>query len=1244
MNFPATHGARRPHLLIVAVAAAGIATSVLLWMRERSHISRDEEHALSLIAAQITDEVQARLIRIDHTLLGLRGLYAAENGFDQISWDAYLGQFDPRRSPGLNGINFLRRVPRETLSAFLEEARARYSPEFHVQAEPGAQELAIISLQRDYLNRPSRLGADRSQHTQLMTGAQRARRTGIVSITAPMQSSDEPSTQRIFIIAPLYRSAQPLATEALRETAHQGWIAAALDTQTLFEGLHKEIGTTLRFEAFDLGESSQEIRLYSAVPSKALSTPARLELTIPVHDRRWRLQLARSFSAQAADRLGLANQLLLGGLGATGLLLVLIWNLSRTQRTAVALASEMTREIKGREWMLRQAQHIANIGMCTRDNRTGALVRSDEYLRIFGLHPQQSLTGGNTQLLARVHTEDRPQVSAALVAFERGESAPPLIFRLHAIDKTERTILTEQRLLPSEKGEPGLSIAVIQDITERIAADRALAQSHAQLDRLMRVLPGTVYQISRDATGHLTIPFLSEGAGTLFGIPAPALMATPARLFSLFPEAQNGALRESLERSAATLTPWQLDASFQPPGGGRRWVRFNAIPEAVPSAVVWHGVATDISMAKEAEHRLRFTQYAVDHMRDAVAFLSADGERVYVNEETCRLTGYTRAELIGVKIWSTFTSVTPAAYQHLWNVVKRQGTHLFETTLITKNGQSVPVEVGTSHIDFGGLEIVFAIARDISARKAAEKALHSSEERLRFTQFALDHAQDLVSIMDRTGQRIHVNDAFCRFTGKTREQLFTERVWEGVPSFDRQRFQELWDKIKLTGHLSYEINVLTSSGDSRAVETSATFLTFDGREAVCTISRDLAPRRAAEADKKRLEEQLRETQKLESLGVLAGGIAHDFNNLLTGILGNASLARDRLSPDDALNDPLTHIEKASMRAAELCQQMLAYAGKGRFIVEAVDLSTLVDDTAKLLDLSLAHRATLELRLTRELPPVLVDATQMRQIIMNLVLNAAEAVPADQGEIIVTTGRMHVDAAFLAGARVTGGLLPGPGVFLEVSDNGCGMDPTTLSRIFEPFFTTKFTGRGLGLAAVQGIVRSHQGALHVRTAPREGTTFRLVLSPYTGSKTRTAQPFATESTPPVQSSGRVLVVDDEESVRTVIERSLQRIGLVVESVEDGESAVRRVRECSTGFVLILLDFTMPRMNGADTLRAILKLRPDARVIMMSGFSEMEAREHLGDMGIAGFIQKPFDLSTLQARVKQTLLLDSSGAPS
>jgi len=397
---------------------------------------------------------------------------------------------------------------------------------------------------------------------------------------------------------------------------------------------------------------------------------------------------------------------------------------------------------------------------------------------------------------------------------------------------------------------------------------------------------------------------------------------------------------------------------------------------------------------------------------------------------------------------------------------------------------------------------------------------------------------------------------------------------------------------------------------------------------------DITAQKQAEAARLELERKLLEGQKLESLGLLAGGIAHDFNNLLSTILGNASMARLSLKPDSGVDEQLRAIEGASLRAAELCRQMLAYAGKGRFIVEPADLSLLVEDLLPLLKISIAHQASLKLDLPRGLPAVRADATQLRQIVMNLVLNAADAVADRAGEIVIATGVTQLDADMLAGCAAGTDLAPGEYVFLEVRDNGAGMTPEVAARIFDPFFTTKFSGRGLGLAAVLGIVRGHQGALRVETRPGRGSAFRLYLPPQRASLS-SGRPVAPGTIDPWRQSGHVLVVDDEEQVRSVLVAMLKVCGFTADAESDGASAVERFRSNPQAYDAVLLDLLMPGMNGEQTLLAVREIRPDVRVLIVSGYSEGDILGRIAGGRKVAFLAKPFTRATLEDRLRELL---------
>jgi len=367
---------------------------------------------------------------------------------------------------------------------------------------------------------------------------------------------------------------------------------------------------------------------------------------------------------------------------------------------------------------------------------------------------------------------------------------------------------------------------------------------------------------------------------------------------------------------------------------------------------------------------------------------------------------------------------------------------------------------------------------------------------------------------------------------------------------------------------------------------------------------------------KRFEEEVREMQRLESLGVLAGGIAHDFNNLLTGIVGNASLALDS-THDPELGRRISEVLEASERAAVLVGQMLAFAGKGNFVVRPVDLSAEVKAILPLFRSSIPSGVEVHLQLAPSLPLIDADRAQIQQIIMNLTINAAEAMNGETGSVFVTTRARHTNNA--------------ERVILEVKDTGSGMPEEVRSRIFEPFFTTKFQGRGLGLSAVVGIVHRHKGTIQVESIPNYGSTF-VVEFPASPS-TKAVEPPGERDASGLRGSGLVLVVDDEELVRNMAAVTLEQFGYSVEVASGGLEGVERFERRATEFTAVLLDLTMPAVGGDETLRRILKLRPAIPIVLSSGFSEADARARFHSRERAEFLQKPYTARALaQALVR------------
>jgi len=486
---------------------------------------------------------------------------------------------------------------------------------------------------------------------------------------------------------------------------------------------------------------------------------------------------------------------------------------------------------------------------------------------------------------------------------------------------------------------------------------------------------------------------------------------------------------------------------------------------------------------------------------------------------------------------------------------------------------------------------------------------------------------------------LFVSEGALALTGWTAEEFTSGRVHfrACIHPDDLSRVREVTrNALQEQKDFEVEYRIRMKSGDEKWVLSRGrgAFDAAGSHGIVEGLAIDITAQKQAEAARLHLERKLLEGQKLESLGLLAGGIAHDFNNLLSAFLGSASMARISLAPGDPTEGQLRMIESASMRAAELCRQMLAYAGKGPLVIEPTDLSLVIEEMMPLLQGSIVRHAELKLVLARDLPLVRADATQIRQIVLNLILNAVDATRERGGEIVLTTGLMFADRAMLSNCSAGAGLAQGEYIFIEVSDNGVGMAPDIKDKIFDPFFTTKSSGRGLGLAAALGIVRGHRGALCVQSAPGAGAKFRMLLPP----ATKAASPVRAADAPasrPKRKTVELLMIEDEEQVRTVTVEMLKLFGYAVTAAPDGHSGVALYRENPGRFDLVLLDLIMPGLSGAQTLATLRILNPDVRVLLMSGYGEGDTLGRLGGGPTLGFLSKPFSRESLEKELHALL---------
>jgi PAS domain S-box-containing protein len=502
---------------------------------------------------------------------------------------------------------------------------------------------------------------------------------------------------------------------------------------------------------------------------------------------------------------------------------------------------------------------------------------------------------------------------------------------------------------------------------------------------------------------------------------------------------------------------------------------------------------------------------------------------------------------------------------------------------------------------------------EIAERKRAETLAQKRSELLKEQAALLNLAHDAIMAV-RFDTSIEIWNRGAEETyGWTEREAVGKPVHELLQTTSPIPLEQIRQKVIEEGQWTGELGHTRRNGEKIDVSSRWVLWKSDGKpQGWLEINRDITER-------KRMESHLRDTQKMESLGVLAGGIAHDFNNLLTGIMGNVSLALEMLEASSPVRQMLSNSLRASEQAAFLTKQILAYAGKGQLLVQAVDLSRVVHDSLSLVNSSIPRSVHMDLELSKPLPAVTADATQLQQVAMNLIFNAAEAIGDGPGKIVVRTSAHEVAPNQESIPSDVGVLHPGLYAVLEVQDTGPGIEPPVRSKIFDPFFTTKFTGRGLGLAAVAGIVRALHGAVSVESTAGGGTTFRVMLP--------AGSPFEVQTKP----HEPILVVDDEEIVRTTARAMLLSRGYQVLLAEDGQQALESFGERKGEIALVLLDMAMPLMSGEETLRALKSLRPDLPVVVSSGYSEREAIRRFGGLGVAGFLQKPYTVHALLDKV-------------
>ena len=804
----------------------------------------------------------------------------------------------------------------------------------------------------------------------------------------------------------------------------------------------------------------------------------------------------------------------------------------------------------------------------------------------------------------------------------RGDSA--------ALPGVERRWRSQWIPLKDDEGRVvGVSVGA-EELTDHKSVEDALRESEARLRAVNDNLPeAAVFRYRHDPEGNPHVDFISAGIERLTGVPASEYIRDQGNIErNILPE-HHPALRAAIRESAERLTKFELEVRHRHRDTGEvRWSLLRSTPQRGPDgSIIWDGIELEITDRKLAEEALRESEEKLrsSFANAAIGFAltTPEGQYLDVNPSFCALTGFSLDELRTSAYQDVIHPDDRAEHSRLLADVMSGATRGFvtESRYVRKDGAVVWVRksVSTIHDSEGSPKWFVSLTEDITARKIQEQALRESEMRLRT--MAESNIIGVVFADPFSGAITGANDEFLRIIGRSRAELEAGTLnWKAItPENTLWRDQQAIAEALPEGRLGpFEKEYTRPDGTIAPVIVGGSFTDGDHASFVGFVL-DITER-------KRGEERLRQAQKLESIGLLAGGIAHDFNNLLTGIMGNASLLREGAATgQEAL---IESILGSAERAAHLTRQLLAYSGKGQFVLRDLDISKAVTEMADLVQFSIPKNVRLKLDLERRLPQVRMDPGQLQQILINLVINGGEAIGEDSpGTVTVATSLAHIRRHFTdsIGEEITAGRYAS----IEVMDTGSGIAPENIARIFDPFFTTKFTGRGLGLAAVAGILRSHRGGMTVESTPEKGSTFRVLL-PLT-----TAAPERAVEHPAGESRGTVLVVDDERSVRDFITAVLRRRGFRVLCAADGQEAVSVSESAGAKVELAVVDLVMPNMGAKDLLPVLIAQNPAMRVLLTSGYSESEARRLCATYPHVAFLQKPYTARQLGKAVSDLL---------
>lgn len=612
-------------------------------------------------------------------------------------------------------------------------------------------------------------------------------------------------------------------------------------------------------------------------------------------------------------------------------------------------------------------------------------------------------------------------------------------------------------------------------------------------------------------------------------------------------------------------------------------------------------------------------QMTIEMSNEAIFWIDKNGRFPYVNKQACHSLGYTRKELVGMSIWDIDPEFPRSIWSEHWNARRLGERNIFESIHLRKDGHIFPVEISSCLITHEGEDILAAFVRDISERKEAEKKLQSSEALYRSL---FEYVPDGILLSDNKNHYLDANPAMCSMLGYSREELIKLVTGDIVAPHEIKNIEPLTKQLMETSELFAQCEYRRKDGSTFFAEFRSTLLP-DGN--YLSLVRDISERR-------NLEEQLQQIQKMESIGRLAGGIAHDFNNLLMPIIGYTELLMLKLPKDDPSNTSLDKIHQTALRAASLTRQILAFSRKQVLEMDVLDLNDVIRNFKSMIQRMIGEHIVIRTCFDSQPCFIKADKGQIEQVLLNLIINARDAMP-EGGEITIETALIHLDQKYIE--KHIESLTTGQHIMLAVTDTGHGMSPDVKKNIFEPFFTTKPQGQGtgLGLSTSFGIIKQHKGGIWVYSEPDKGTCFKIYL-PVAGEKTKPDNKKH-EKMIPSQGAETIMVVEDEEITRKFICETLEAYRYRVIEASNPIDALQKFTAAPAKIQLVLTDVIMPELNGRELYDQMHALHPEMKVLFMSGYTDnVIVHQGILDQGV-NFIQKPFSIQSFINKIRYVL---------